>query len=40
VQCAESGSARYSAAARRQVERMEGLKAVAEAERKKAEGGR
>ncbi|MBM4129454.1 tetratricopeptide repeat protein [bacterium] len=39
-QCAESGSARYSAAARRQVARMEGLKAVAEAERKKAAGGR
>lgn len=40
AQCAESGSPRYSAAARRQVERMEGLKAVAEAERKKADGGR
>lgn len=40
VQCGESGSARYAAAARRQVERMEGLKAVAEAERKKAAGGR
>lgn len=40
AQCAESGSVRYAAAARRQVERMDGLKAVAEAERKKAAGGR
>lgn len=40
VACAESGSARYAASARVQVERMDGLKAVAEAERKKAAGGR
>ncbi|MBK7671480.1 MAG: tetratricopeptide repeat protein [bacterium] len=40
TQCAESGSERYAASARRQVERMDGLKAVADAERKKAAGGR
>lgn len=39
-QCADSGSERYAAAARLQVERMDGLKAVAEAERRKAAGGR
>lgn len=40
AQCAQSGSERYAASARVQVERMDGLKAVAEAERKKAAGGR
>jgi hypothetical protein len=40
VACAESGSERYTASARRQIERMDGFKAVADAERKKAEGGR
>jgi len=40
AQCAESGSERYVSSARRQVERMDGFKAVADAERKKAEGGR
>jgi tetratricopeptide (TPR) repeat protein len=38
-QCASSGHARYASYGARQVERMEGLKAVEEAERKKAAQG-
>lgn len=38
--CASSGAEHYAASARLQVERMDGLKAVAEAERRKAAGGR
>ena len=38
--CASSGNARYAESARRQVERMEGLKARDEAEAKKAAQGR
>ncbi len=39
MQCASSGNSRYAAYAARQVERMEGLKAVEEAEKKKAAQG-
>ena len=38
--CAASGHPRYTESARRQVERMEGLKAREDAEKKKAQQGR